>query len=389
MTGRSSLRIAILCHSTNPRGGVVHALELAGALQALGHEPVVHAPDADGHGFFRETAFETVAIPVKPFHGGTAAMVETRVADYGRHFAEAGNRRFQVFHAQDGISGNALADLRLAGAIGGFARTVHHMDAFSDDRLSDLQERAVLSADALLVVSRLWRDRLLDTLGRSATLVGNGVDIRRFKPETDGREEALRTRLGLAAGPVILSVGGVEARKNTLRLLEAFIQLRRMLPRAQLVIAGGASLLDHGDYQAQFGQRLVASNLPPDAVIRTGPIDDADMPALYRIADAVAFPSVKEGFGLVTLEGMASGVPVVASRIAPFTEYLGDDDVAWCAPLNPSSIADALLGALTGPLGSRLAERGPTVAALHGWTATAEAHLAVYDRLNLREPAHA
>ena len=51
----SHLRIAILTHSTNPRGGVVHALALGDALTALGHEVVVHAPDINQHGFFRAT----------------------------------------------------------------------------------------------------------------------------------------------------------------------------------------------------------------------------------------------------------------------------------------------------------------------------------------------
>ena len=48
----SKMRIAMFTHSTNPRGGVVHALELGDALARLGHEPVVHAPDTTGEGFF-------------------------------------------------------------------------------------------------------------------------------------------------------------------------------------------------------------------------------------------------------------------------------------------------------------------------------------------------
>ncbi|GLK54042.1 glycosyltransferase-like protein [Methylopila capsulata] len=381
------LRVALLCHSVNPRGGVVHAMELATALHDLGHAPVVHAPDPAARGFFRPTVFETVCVEAAPVDGDTHDMVTTRVADYRRHFAKPENRRFDVFHAQDGISGNALATLKDDGLVRAFVRTVHHLDAFADARVAALQTRSVTTSDAQIVVSDLWRTVLRARYGLEATLAGNGVDARRFRPDPDGREATLRVRLGLGSGPVILSVGGVEERKNARRLLEAFGQVRRFHERAQLVIAGGASVLDHGDYRAAFERDVAASGLPPSALIRTGPLPDADMPALYRIADVLAFPSVREGFGLVALEAMASGTPVAASRIAPFTEYLGDGDVAWCDPLNPGSIANALMLALAEPVRSQLAERGQAVALRRDWLSVARTHLDVYSRLT--EAAHA
>ncbi|RXF72644.1 MSMEG_0565 family glycosyltransferase [Hansschlegelia zhihuaiae] len=381
------LRIALLCHSVNPRGGVVHAFELAAKLHELGHEPVLHAPDPDGRSFFRKAAFETVGVPGRPVEGGVADMVMARIGDYLRHFERAAARRFDVFHAQDGISGNALASLKADGAISGFSRTVHHLDPFDDPRLDALQTRSVASADAVFVVSALWREELRLRFGATPTLVGNGVDLRRFGPGPDGAEVTLRRRLGLGAGPVILSIGGVEERKNTRRILDAFRQLRRIHERAQLVIAGGASVLDHGPYRAAFDRDLAESGLPDEAVLVTGPLSDVEMPALYRLADVLAFPSLREGFGLVVLEAMASGVPAVVSRIAPFTEHLSDADVVWCDPRSPGSIADALMMALGEPLRSRLSRRGPDVAARHGWAAVARAHLGVYRRL--QDPAHA
>ncbi|WP_029006541.1 MSMEG_0565 family glycosyltransferase [Azorhizobium doebereinerae] len=382
-----SLSIALLTHSTNPRGGVVHALELGEALTRLGQSACVHAPDAGGRGFFRPAACVTASVPARPVAGDTTALVAARIADYVAHFEHPAHRRFDVFHAQDGISGNALATLKARGLIPGFARTIHHMDAFADPVLNDLQHRSIAQADALFVVSRAWRERIAEVFGRDATLVGNGVDTARFSPAPDGREAGLRARLGLGAGPVILAVGGIEQRKNTLAILNAFIQLRALHPAAQLVIAGGASLLDHDAYRQAFRHALRASPLPPGAVVVTGPLAQDDMPALYRIADALAFPSLKEGFGLVVLEAMASGIPVVAPAIAPFTEYLGPGDVAWCDPTAARSIADALAAALTPALRRRLVAAGARVARAHGWDATAAAHLAAYD--HLAEPAHA
>jgi glycosyltransferase-like protein len=381
------LRIAILAHSTNPRGGVVHALELGDALTRLGHEAVVHAPDPKGAGFFRPSLCATLSVPASPVGADITEMVRIRAGDYVRHFEDPVNRAFDVFHAQDGISGNALATLKQRGLIPRFARTVHHVDAFRDPELLALQRRAIVEADRHFVVSRLWQDLLAEMFALETTIVGNGVDTTRFSPVPDGREEALKARLGLGDGPVVLSVGGVEERKNTTRILEAFIQLHALHPKAQLVIAGGASVLDHHLYQEAFAATLAASGLPGDAVVRTGAVPQDDMPSLYRLADVLAFASVKEGFGLVALEAMASGTPVVVSRIAPFTEHIGEDEAVWCDPLNPATIANALAVALSPELRERLAEIGPRAAARHDWAATAHRHLAVYQ--SLAEPAHA
>lgn len=382
-----ALRIAILTHSTNPRGGVVHALELADALIKLGHEPVVHAPDAKGAGFFRPSLCETVSVPASPVGRDVTQMVEIRAADYVRHFENPAHRRFDVFHAQDGISGNALATLKQSRSIAGFARTVHHIDVFQDPRLQALQKRAIVAADRHFTVSHLWQAELKQSYGIASALVGNGVDTARFTPVRDGPEAGLAARLGIGAGPVILAVGGIEMRKNTIRLLEAFSQLHVMHPRAQLVIAGGATVLDHQAYRDEFTAALAALALPSHAVIETGPVPQGDMPALYRLADVLAFPSIKEGFGLVVLEGQASGVPVVVSRIAPFTEHLRDEDVVWCDPMSAASIANALAMALVPELASRLRIRGPVAARQHDWLEVATAHLSTYEAL--REHAYA
>jgi glycosyltransferase involved in cell wall biosynthesis len=106
------------------------------------------------------------------------------------------------------------------------------------------------------------------------------------------------------------------------------------------------------------------------------------MPALYRAADALVFPSIKEGFGLVVLEAMASGVPVVTSRIAPFTEYLGGGDVMWCDPRDVASIAAAMAAATEGPSRAAMVARGFAVAARHDWTTAAHAHLPAYEALS-------
>jgi glycosyltransferase-like protein len=381
------LRIAMLAHSTNPRGGVVHAMQVAEALTALGHEAVLHAPDAKGAGFFRAPKCEARALPVLPAPADTFAMIEQRVSDYVAHFSCAEHRGFDIYHAQDGISGNALATLKEGGLIGGFVRTVHHIDDFPDRRIARLQARAIREADAWLTVSALWRDRLAETFGIEAAVGGNGVDSDRFRPDPDGLEDDLRARLGIGPGPMFLCVGGVEQRKNTVNILDAFARLRAVRPDAKLVIAGGASLLDHGGYQREFRSRLAAMGEAAGSARLLGVVDDSDMPRLYRLASALVFASVKEGFGLCVLEAMASGVPVVVSAIEPFTSYLSGPDAIWCDPFSVSSIAEAMARALDNEFVAPLRRRGRALVARFDWRSVARAHEPVYQRL--REPAHA
>ena len=303
-----------------------------------------------------------------------------------RAFPCARNRGFDIYHAHDGISGKALATLKERGLIAGFVRTVHHIDDFLDERIARLQARAIRAADAWLAVSALWRDRLAEAFGVEAAVCGNGVDSDRFRPDPDGLEDDLSARLGIGPGPVFLCVGGVEERKNTLNALDAFARLHAVRPDAKLVIAGGASLLDHGDYQG-IPRRLIEMGETAASLRLLGVVADSDMPRLYRLASALVFASVKEGFGLCVLEAMASGVPVVVSAIEPFTSYLSTADAIWCDPFNVRSIAEAMALALNGEFAVPLRRRGRALAARFGWRSVARAHEPVYQRV--REPANA
>jgi glycosyltransferase-like protein len=315
------------------------------------------------------------------------AMVEQRIMDYVRHFEQPGRREFDVYHAHDGISGNALATLKERGLIGGFVRTVHHIDQFADPRLMELQDRSINRADFFFTVSALWQRDLKENRGVFSTIVGNGVDRRRLSSATDATALALRQRLTLPDGPVFLSVGGIEARKNSLGMLEAFRQVRAIHPAAQFVIAGGASLLDHRGYQAEFRAALSALGEIANAVHILGTVAEADMPSLYRLADTLVFASLKEGFGLVVLEAMASGVPVVVSSIAPFNEFIRADEAIWCDPHHPGSIAEAMAVSLMPPVRRDLIPKGLAIAAHHSWETVAASHLPTYAKLG--ERAHA
>jgi glycosyltransferase-like protein len=372
------LRIGIFTYSTRPRGGVAHALDLASALSALGHDVVVTAPNESGSGFFRRPSCATRVFPAAATSGGTVGFVRQRIDEYVA-FCERDDERFDVYHAQDGISANALATLVERGRIPGFLRTVHHLDAFEEQELRAWQDRSVTSADRCFVVSRIWQARLLAAYDLRSTVVSNGVDTTRFAPLREERRLALRRALGFADGPLFVSIGGIEARKNTLGVLDGFMRVRERIPQARLAIAGGASVFDHSPYRRAFIERAGAAGLRLGAeIVELGVVPDAVVVELLQAADALVFPSLNEGFGLVALEALACGTPVVASAVPPFTEYLGPDDALLVDPADSAAIGGAMLRVLEPAVQTRCRRHGPAFAATYSWSRSALAHLAAY-----------
>lgn len=386
-----TLRIALLTHSVNPRGGVVHALELARALHDAGSDVTVFAPAAPGETMFRDVRCRVVLARVDGHPRSVADMVRARIVAIRHALLEHDASGFDVLHAQDSITGNALADLKQSGAIDGFVRTVHHLDVFDDPQLERWQARAWRAADQVLCVSAAWAATMRGTFGVDASVVPNGVDVSRFARADQAAVQAVRQRFGLHGAPVVLAIGGIEQRKNSIALLEAFARLRGTMPDARLVIGGGASLLDHDAYARRFVARAAALGLGigvDEPVVSTGPLDDAALVALMHCADVVSMVSIREGFGLVVLEGLACGKPVVVSEIEPFTEYLDERVCVWADPADVDSIAGALRDALSGRRAPDFARAVPALMNRFTWEASARRHLDIYqDRLAQRAQA--
>jgi glycosyltransferase-like protein len=390
-----SLNIALLMHSLNPRGGVVHTLELADALCARGHQVTVFAAAKPGEALFRGTRAQLSIAPLNtaPPIPGTDRLVHAvggRIAALVAHLRDQPElHAFDVMHAQCGITANALAVLHEEGRIPGFIRTVHHIDQFESPQVARWQARGIRAAARVLCVSTVWQQALARDWVIAADTVPNGVNLARFHhPDaaTTAADAHWLQRFGLSElnqpGPVWLAVGGVEARKNAIGLLQGFAQARQQQPDARLVIAGGASLLDHDAYASRFADLRQALGLQ-DAVQLLGALPDEALPALYRRATALAMPSLQEGFGLVALEALACGTPAIVSRRAPFTEHFQPEDVLWCDPEDPASIAQALLASLghSAEDHARLhtvRARAPQVCAALSWSRSAARHEALY-----------
>jgi glycosyltransferase-like protein len=296
-----------------------------------------------------------------------------------------------VLHVQDCIAARAALRVRDAGAPVQVVRTVHHVDDFTTPALIECQRRSILDPDRVLVVSRTWQRRLADEYGVESDVVTNGVDVSRFgRVPPPAVVTELRARAGATSRFLILTVGGIEPRKGTDHLMRSLALLRqRFAPAPVLAIIGGHSFQDHYPYRLDVLAAMDGLDLQFGRdVVLLGTVPDEEMPAWYHAADVLAFPSVNEGFGLVVLEAMAAGLPVVLTNLPVFAEYVrfGTDALA-VAPGDDAGLADALATvAHDDDTRSMLHRRGPEVAARFDWDATARQHIALYDDLLARRP---
>jgi len=196
----------------------------------------------------------------------------------------------------------------------------------------------------------------------------------RFRPCPPGAAAPVLARLDIPR-PFMLYLGGIDARKNVPRLLDAYAALRaRRADTPDLVLAG--RLEREAGYDALMA-RARALGLG-DALRLPGYVSDDDLPALLSAARVFVFPSLYEGFGLPPLEALACGTPVVASDGGSLREVLGD--AALLVPADDTgALGAALERVLTDPaLAADLSRRGPLHAAAFTWERTARATLAAY-----------
>jgi glycosyltransferase-like protein len=377
-------RVALVTYSTKARGGVVHTLSLAGAMverQMPVHIVALGNPD---EGFFRPVRAPYSLVAPSPPADTLEKRVFASIDDLEAGLAGIVDE-VDIFHAQDCISARAAARVRDSGARVRVVRTVHHVDDFTTAALIDCQRRAIEEPDQLVVVSEDWRNRLKADYGVDSVVIHNGVDADRFTPIHAEERRALRARAGLHDRFVFLSVGGIEPRKGSIFLFQAMSTLVNELDGLPaLVIVGGHSFQDYTRYRDQVLAAVPGLGLQLGRdVILAGSISDADLHRWYRSADALAFPSVTEGWGLAVLEAMAADLPVVTSDIAVLREYLTPDQTAVMTRVgDPESLAAGMRRLVTDPsLREALIQGGRDLVPAFTWQRAAEEHAQLYAKV--------
>lgn len=379
-----AIRVALVTFSTRPRGGCVHTLHLAEALERMNHPVHVFALGDPDQGFFRPTPVSFTIAQAPPSTGSLEEKVMRSVDVLADQLETALPGQFDVVHTEDCIAARAACRVRERHPELKVLRTVHHIDDFSTPALIECQDRSIVDPDHVLVVSRYWQRILEEQYQIDSVVVANGVDAARFRRPPGFDAGAFRAGV-VGNRMTFLTVGGIEPRKGSMELFEALAQVKtRLTDPPALVVVGGHSFRDHSEYRDRALQLAKERGLEEGGdYFLVGTVSDADLVRWYHAADAFVFPSVNEGWGLAVLEAMAAGLPVLTTDIEVFREYLNDETALLVPPGDAPQLAEALIRLSGDPkLRNRLARAGPGVAGAFTWEASAAHHAGIYRALS-------
>jgi D-inositol-3-phosphate glycosyltransferase len=383
------MRIAMVSEHASPLaalGGAdaggqnVHVLELSSALADLGHEVTVWTRRDDEA--LADTVQARPGVVVRHVHAGPARPVpKDDLVPYLPEFTRALDDAWStdppdIVHGHFWMSGMVA----LAAAAGRFpvVQTFHALGSVkrrhqgAEDTSPEGRVRAELAVarqvDRVLATctDEVFELARMGTPRRRMTIVPCGVDTTAFTPDGPVAPRGDRPRL--------VSIGRLVRRKGVDEVIEAM----RRLPAAELVIAGGEG---EGDPDAARLREHARQAGVADRVHLIGPVSRTDVPALLRSADAVVCVPWYEPFGIVPLEAMACGRPVVASAVGGIQDTVVDQVTGLLVPpRRPDALAAALRELLASPtMGAAYGIAGrDRVLARYGWERVAAATEQVY-----------
>ena len=374
--------------SVDAGGQNVHVADLARAMGRQGAEVVVHTRRDDPQVPHRVRFADNVWVehvdagPARPI---AKDQLLPHMPAFSRQLARRWRQeRPDAVHSHFWMSG--LAALEATRPLGiplahtyhalGVVKRRHQGDAdTSPPERIDVERRLACEADQIVATTYDEAHELAAMGGdrRRVTVVPCGVDLEHFRPDGPAERRDRRIRR-------VVVVSRLVERKGIGNVIAALATL----PDVELVIAGGppAGLLVD-DPQAQRFQRLAHDLSVSDRVELRGAVPRQRLPELLRSADVVACCPWYEPFGLVAVEAMACGVPVVASAVGGLAESVIDGETGVHVPLRaPDHIASAIRGLLEDECRRRrLGLAGARRARRFGWDPIATETLTVAERL--------
>jgi|WetSurMetagenome_2_1015567.scaffolds.fasta_scaffold147300_1 phosphatidyl-myo-inositol alpha-mannosyltransferase len=211
--------------------------------------------------------------------------------------------------------------------------------------------------DGRIAVSKPAMDFINKHFPSTYDIIPNGIDLNHFSPEVPPLPQFQDGKTN------ILFVGRLEKRKGLEYLLKAYHLLKPDHPDCRLIIVGPGTRM-----RGKFEKDVAQYNLPD--VIFTGNVDYRELPRYYRTADIFCAPATgHESFGIVLLEAMATGKPVVASNISGYASVISDGDEGLLVPPKQEvPLAQAISRLMQDPsLRFQMGEKGKTKSVNYGW----------------------
>ena len=370
------MRVGLVCPYTwdVPGGVQAHVHDLADALIARGHSVSVLTPvdDPDGADLPPYVVPAGRAVPV-PYNGSVARLVfgPLSLARTRRWLRDG---KFDVLHLHEPTV-PSVSMLACFAASGPMVATFHTATARSRalQVFGTALQPVLEKLTGRIAVSPAARRVVVEHLGVDAVLIPNGVEVERFvgaEPLPDRPE-----------GPTVVFLGRIdESRKGLAVLLEALPELVRLVPDVHLLVAGP------GDVEEV--REAVPASLR-SRVELLGRISEEDKPRVFASGDVYCAPNTHgESFGIVLVEAMATGTPVVASDLEPFRRVLEDGASGVLVPVRDAGALAAALGALLqdAPRRAALAAAGRTAVRAYDWSRVTRQIVEVYETVALAAP---
>jgi phosphatidylinositol alpha-mannosyltransferase len=365
------MRVGLVCpYQWDVPGGVqYHVRDLAETLRALGHHVEVLTPAEHEESLtdpWITFAGRTVPIP----YNGSMASVQFGPVSAARVRRWLRDGHFDVVHVHDPAP-PSVGLLVCMIAKGPIVATFHAATIRSKwlAAWGPIVRPWLEKISGRIAVSDFARRVQVEHLGGDAVIIPNGVHVGFF---ADG--PPLPGHIRGIDGPTIGFLGRYdEPRKGLPVLLEAMRTVVRRHPGAQLLVAGRG---DAEDLRGQIGPELRAS------VAVLGELSEADKAAFLRSVDVYCAPNLLgESFGVVLIEALAAGAPIVASDLDAFARVLEDGDAGVLVRRGDAAALAGALGELLADDDRRaaLSARGQAAAAAYDWSVIARRILAVYE----------
>jgi len=251
------------------------------------------------------------------------------------------------------------------------------------------ETRIVSAADRIVAANVVERAELLRDYAAHSSRIATipcGVDTDLFTP---GDRAEARRRLDLDGRPLLLWVGRIAPIKGLDTLLDAVARLSESGQDMRLLVVGGDADERTSGHETSLRQRIERLGLG-DSVRFLGPRPQGVLPLYYAASDVTVLPSYYESFGMVALEAMACGSPVIASRVGGLVTTVRDGVTGFLVPDGDvEALAERIETLVADPeLRWRLGREGVRWAAQHRWPCVAEAVCKEYASLEARATAH-